>query len=47
MLARSIRLPRRFAARIDESGGVRRAMAVWRPGLRLDVRLVERPPASR
>jgi hypothetical protein len=46
MLALNVRLPRRFAVHIDETGDVRRAVAVWRRGLLVGVRLHERPPAS-
>ena len=44
LLARNVRLPGRFAVHIDETGDVRRAVAVWRRGLVVGVRLHERPP---
>ena len=40
-LARDIRLPRRFAVHIDESGEIRRAKVVWRRGLVVGIRLYE------
>lgn len=46
LLARNVRLPRRFAVHVDETGDVRRAVAVWRRGLLVGVRLHERPPAD-
>ena len=46
LLARNVRLPRRFAVHIDESGDVRRARAVWRRGLFVGVRLHEPPPSG-
>jgi hypothetical protein len=40
-LARNVRLPRRFAVHIDESGEIRRAKVVWRRGLVVGIRLYE------
>ena len=40
-LARHIRLPRRFAVHIDESGEIRCAKVVWRRGLVVGIRLYE------
>ena len=40
-LPRTIRLPRRFAVHVDESGEIRRAKVVWRRGRFVGVRLFE------
>lgn len=45
-LARNIRLPRRVAVHVDETGEVRGARVVWRQGLVIGVHLCERAPAS-
>ena len=45
-LARNIRLPRRMAVHIDETGEVRRAKVVWRLGPVIGVHLRERAPAN-
>jgi hypothetical protein len=43
-LARNIRLPRRMAVHIDETGEVRNVNMMWRRGLVIGVRLHERAP---
>jgi hypothetical protein len=45
-LARNIRLPRRMAVHIDETGEVRGAKVVWRRGRVIGVHLRERAPAT-
>jgi len=45
-LACNIRLPRRMAVHIDETGEVRGAKVVWRKGLVIGVHLRERAPAT-
>jgi hypothetical protein len=45
-LARNIRLPRRMAVHIDETGEVRGAKVVWRLGPVIGVHLRERAPAN-
>ena len=45
-LARNIRLPRRMAVHVDETGEVRGAKVVWRQGLVIGVQLSERAPAG-
>ncbi len=46
VLARNIRLPRRMAVHVDETGEVRGAKVVWRQGLVIGVHLRERAPAG-
>jgi hypothetical protein len=45
-LGRNIRLPRRMAVHIDETGEVRGAKVVWRRGSVIGVHLRERAPAN-